>query len=184
MGTRTMRATVVMAVLLSPAALAGQAAGGTTSDRAGRRQLAFDASAYGGAVSYAVPIARGRLFGVQVGVGGDRFNRTLLAGGGHYTDDGRHQLEERAHAAVFVRQRFASWFAVDAGARVAPFRHQDLPNDDTTIGVFAGVYAAPMFGGPHVAVGPRVMAGVLSESTATTALGLNVAPLVVRVTFR
>ena len=176
------RSVLVLALLLSPASLAAQVTSSADSPLRGR-QVALEATTRGGAASYAKRIAPGRLLGVQVGIGGDQLNRTLV-GSPHFTDDDRHDIRERAHAAVFVRQEVTTWFTVDAGARVAPFRHDDLPGDESTVGMMAGVYAMPMFGGRYVSVGPRLTAGVMSESTAKTALGLNLVPMVVRVTFR
>ena len=145
-----------------------------------RRQVTLDASFLGGAVGYAVPRGRAHV-GVQVGLSGD-FLARMLAGGEHFTGDG-DEVIELAHLAAFVRRSHGARFTVDWGVRVSPFIHGNDLDDDPGFGIFGGLYAQPMVGTSRFRVGPRVMAGIFSEGSATTELGVQLAPLTGRVIF-
>lgn len=145
-----------------------------------RREVTVDASFLGGAVGYAVPRG-GHHLGIQVGLSGD-FLARMLAGGEHFTGDG-DEVIELAHVAAFVRRSYGTRASIDWGVRVAPFVHGNDLDDDVGLGLFGGVYAQPMFGGRRFKVGPRVMAGVFSEGSATTEFGVQLAPLTGRLVF-
>jgi hypothetical protein len=149
------------------------------------REVHLDVTALGGSVGYAVPTGSGRLFGVQVGLGGDFINRTLV-GGRHFKDDGGDNMFEMAHLAVFQRSHVARRFSLDVGLRIGTFIHGTDGDDDVSFAGFAGAYAMPMFtigGGRRFSIGPRIFAGVLTEGNDSEEFAVNVAALTGRVTF-
>jgi hypothetical protein len=149
------------------------------------RELTLDASILGGSVAYAIQSSPGRLFGVQVGAGGDFFNRTVV-GGSHFRDNGGDNMFELVHLAVFHRRHTTSRMSVDAGLRLSSFAHGTDGDDDVGIAGFAGLYAMPMFAldrNGRFSIGPRILAGVLSEGSDKSEFGVNVAAFTGRVTF-
>jgi hypothetical protein len=147
------------------------------------REVNVDIGVVSASVGVAIQSSPGRLYGVQVGVGGDWINRTLL-GGSHFKDNGGDQMFELGHVAVFHRGHYGRRFSMDVGLRLAPFIHGTDLDDDAALAGFAGAYVQPMVGiGGRFAVGPRVLVGALSEGGDRTEFGVNVAPIVGRVTF-
>ena len=149
------------------------------------REVHLDASMLGGSAGYAIPSSPGRLFGVQVGVGGDFLNRTLI-GGRHFKDNGGDNMFELGHLAVFHRSHVGSRFSLDVGLRVATFIHGTSGDNNAGLAGFAGAYAMPMFaigGGQRFSIGPRIAAGLLTEGEEASEFGVNVAALTGRVTF-
>ena len=146
-------------------------------------EVNIDIGVVGASVGYAIQSSPGRLYGVQVGLGGDWINRTIV-GGPHFTEAGGDGMLELGHLAVFQRGHYGRLFSLDVGARIAPFLHTNDLDDDPGLALFAGAYAMPMIGiGGRFAVGPRILAGALTEGAGKTEFGINVAPLVGRVTF-
>jgi hypothetical protein len=169
---------VLVAAPCLTTALAAQAA-----PDARRNELTLDASLPGLAVGYAVPTGgTGRLLGVQLGIGGDWINRTL-GGPAHFTENGGDQIVEFGHVAVFVRQHVGTRGAVDVGMRLAPFVHGNDLDDDVAFGGFAGAYVTPMVHWGRFSVGPRILVGYFVDDPDYGGFGVNVAPLVGRVTF-
>lgn len=164
-------------ILLSAMPLAAQ-----DDARGGHRELTLDVTVVGASVGYAAGAHPGRLVGVQLGIGGDWINRTLL-GGEHFSENGGEQVFELLHLAAFVRLRATRWSKVDVGLRGAGFFHGNDLDDDIGIGFFGGLYAMPMFGNDRFSAGPRVMAGLFTEPGRVREIGLNVSPIVGRVTF-
>lgn len=148
-----------------------------------RNALTLDVSLPGLAVGYAVPTGGGgRLLGVQLGIGGDWINRTL-DGPSHFTENGGEQMLELGHLAVFLRQHVGTRGSVDVGLRILPFIHGTNLDNNAGLAGFAGAYVTPMVHWGRFAVGPRILAGYFTEGSNAQGFGVNVAPLVGRVTF-
>lgn len=148
------------------------------------REVTIDVSALGASIGYAMQSSPGRLFGVQAGAGLDFFNRTVV-GGRHFKDNGGDNMYELAHLAAFHR-RHSGRFSLDVGFRISTFMHGTDGDDDAALAGFVGAYAMPMFGiggGQRFSIGPRILAGLLTEGNDTGEFGINITPLVGRVTF-
>ena len=170
------RLATIAVLALFPAALSAQRT---------PRELTLDASILGASLGYAMQSSPGRLYGVQVGIGGDFFNRTVV-GGRHFKDDGGDNMFELVHLAVFHRRHGAGRMSVDLGLRLSSFVHGTDGDDDVGIAGFAGVYAMPMFAidrARRFSVGPRILAGVMTEGSDRSEFGVNVAAFTGRVTF-
>src|SRR5207237_10376648 len=102
----------------------------------------------------------------------------------HFTENGCDLLIEVGHLAFFYRQRFGAHFTLDAGVRAGPALHGNDLDDDLAGAGFAGVYAMPMLTWQRLSVGPRIMAGTMTEfSPESTEFGVNVSLLTARLTF-
>jgi len=180
-------------VLCALAALLVVAAPAAAQRRAPEHRFAVDVHVVGVSLSYAHRVGGEWLGGVEAGGGGDFVNAMVL-GGRHFSQDGWLAYEERdytgdddlfelGHLALFVRREAGERFQADLGVRGAAFLHFDPSDDDPGGGVSAGPYASLFWGWRHVKVGPRVMAGLFWENADTRELGIQVAPLVLRISF-
>jgi hypothetical protein len=172
------RISILAVATLLPTTLAAQQ---PASRRA--NQVSVEANFIGGAAAFAAPVGRAGYVGVQLGLGGDWLGRTV-SGGPHFTENGGDQLVEVGHLALFYRQRLSAWLTLDVGARIAPAFHGNDLDDDVAPAAFAGAYAQPMLTWRRLSVGPRIMAGTITEFDGPTEFGLAVAPLTVRITFQ
>lgn len=180
-------------VLCALAALVFAAAPAAAQRRVPEHRFAVDVHAVGASLSYAKRVGGGWYGGVEAGGGGD-FVNVMVLGGRHFSQDGwlayetpdyagDEDLFELAHLAVFARREAGERFQADVGVRGAAFLHFDASDDDPDGGLFAGPYASLFWGWRHVKLGPRVMAGLIWEDADRRELGVNVAPLVLRITF-
>lgn len=155
-------------------------------------RFALDVHVVGASLSYANRVGGDWFGGVEIGGGGDFVNAMVL-GGRHFSQDGWPSYEEPdyegdedlfevAHLALFARREAGEGFHADLGVRGSAFLHFDQSNDDPGGGLFLGPYASLFWGWRHVKAGPRVMAGLFWESAETREFGINVAPLLVRIT--
>lgn len=154
-------------------------------------QLTLDATVLGGSIAYARRTGPGAYLGFAAGVGGD-FLSAMLIGGSHFAEDwgisyepkdgaGGELLFEILHLALFRRQTLGSGWETDYGARASVFFHYDDSDDDPGGGLFGGAYAAFLWGGRHLRVGPRVMAGVFDDAVANE-FGVLLNPITLRLT--
>ena len=156
-------------------------------------RFALDVHVVGASASYATRVSGDWFGGVETGGGGDFVNAMVL-GGRHFSQDGwlsyeepdypgDENLFELAHLALFARREASDRFLADVGVRASAFLHFDQSDDDPGGGLFVGPYASLFWGWRHFKVGPRIMAGMFYEDPDTQELGINVAPLIVRITF-
>jgi hypothetical protein len=181
----------LLAILTATAAGAGAAA--AQSDAAApAHQLSLDAGWIGLDVGYAVRSSESTSFGVSLGAGGNWANYMVLAGR-HFAEsnglsyqpkDGAtgKAVYELARGAIFVRRHFDSGLQVDVGLKASGFLHFDSSDDDPGFGAFAGVKASGVwYRWRRLGLGSELDAGGYFEG-GNPELGVNVAPLFLRLT--
>ena len=137
------------------------------------RQVALDASLLGAEVSYARVTHSGRLVGGGIGAGYD-LNIRLVHG-----EPWGAKSAEVAHFELFERLEPPGHWEYDVGIKAALDVHAAQVQSEVTPGGFSGGYLAPMWGGRHFRIGPRLQAGAYWTS-AHPSLGISVIPLTAR----
>ena len=155
-------------------------------------QLTLDASWIGLDVGYAVRSSENTSFGVSLGAGGNWANYMVLAGRHFAESDGLSyqpkdgatdkELIELARGSIFVRHHFAGGRQLDLGLKASGFLHSDSSDDDPGFGAFAGVKVSGVwYQWRRLGLGSEVDVGGYFEG-GTPELGVNVAPLYLRLT--
>lgn len=156
------------------------------------RQLSIDLSAVGVNVGFAMRNSARTSLGVSLGVGGNWWNYMVL-GGRHFAESGGLSYEEKDGAtsksvfelfrgSLFMRSHFAAGRQLDLGLKASGFLHSDSADDDPGGGVFVGLnVAGTWWQWRRLRLGSELDAGRYSEGQPE--FGVNVAPLLVRVTF-
>jgi hypothetical protein len=158
------------------------------------RQIHVDLAIAGVAVGVAARTSYRTSFGVELGGGGNWVNRMLLAGS-HFSESGGRSssIIELAHATAFMRTHLGESQHLDLGAKVSGFLHSDSSDDDPGGGYFVGLNAKFVWArwrrinlGSEMDVGLYVEPGsgtCISGCQGVQELGVNVAPILVRITF-
>jgi hypothetical protein len=141
-----------------------------------RNQLTLDASLLAGGLSYAHRTSSAKLVGVGAGLGYE-FNIRLVPG-----ERGGKKSTEIAHVEVFSRLRPSGRWQYDLGVKAAADIHSAQVASEVELGGFLGGYFAPMWGGRHFRLGPRLQAGAYWSSSGPT-FGIFVTPLTGRLLF-
>ena len=178
--------------LLAPGAGQSQSHVGGLPELAPEQQWNVDLNLLGVGVGFAVRGDDRTSVGISIGAGGNWFNYMVL-GGRHFADprgfsyqakDGAtgKALLEMFHASVYVRRHFHGGRHLDVGAKASGFLHADSSNDDFGGGTFVGLQATGIwYKWRRVGFGSEMDVGRYSEGTPE--IGINVAPLLMRVTF-
>jgi hypothetical protein len=189
---RSILAAASLAAASLSAAIATPSFAQSTEPLAPQRQFNIDGSAVGLSVGFAARSSDKTSFGVAFGIGGNWYNYMVLAGGhfaeenglSYETRDGStsKSLYELGHATVFVRRHFDGGRQLDLGLKVSGFLHSDSSDDDPGGGTFVGLSATAMwYQWKKLRVGSELDVGRYSEGRPE--IGVNVAPLLLRVTF-
>ena len=141
-----------------------------------RHQVSIDAGLLAGGLSYAGLTSRGNLVGVGMGVGTE-FNFRLVRG-----EPWGVKSTELAHVDLFERLETAGHWQYDVGVRIAGDMHTAQVASEATFGGFLGGYVAPMWGGRHLSIGPRIQAGAYWSSSHPS-FGVSITPLAARLRF-
>lgn len=156
------------------------------------RQVHVDVTLAGLSLGFAARSSAHTSFGAALGVGGNWWNYMVL-GGRHFAEsnglsyqpkDGStgKSLFELGHATVFVRRHFDAGRQVDVGLKASGFLHSDSSDDDPGAGTFVGLNVTGVWWQwKKLRVGSEIDVGRYSEGRAE--LGVNAAPLLLRVTF-
>jgi hypothetical protein len=156
------------------------------------RQLTLDLSVVGLNVGYAVRNSSKTSFGASIGIGGNWQNYMVL-GGRHFAESGGLSYEAKdgatdkevfdlARAGVFVRRHFDSGRQLDVGLKASGFLHSDSSDDDPGGGIFVGLnVTGTWLKWRYFQLGSELNVGGFTEGNPE--FGVNVAPLLVRVTF-
>jgi hypothetical protein len=160
---------LLLVVSASWCGLAGQ-------EQAPRNQFTVDASALAGGLSYARMTSSDKLVGVGAGLGYE-FNIRLVVG-----ETGGKKSTEIAHVEMFTRPVTRGRWHYDVGIKAAADIHSAQVASEAEIGGFLGLYVAPMWGGRHFRVGPRLQAGAYWLSSVPT-FGIFVTPVMARLVF-
>lgn len=155
-----------------------------------KNQFTLDVTFLGLKAGYARRTERSRFLGASVGLGGDYALNAMVLAGRHFSQDGwlayegRDQyggehLWEVLQVDLFVRTDRDGHWQWDVGLHGSVFAHWDDSDDEPGAGSFVGGYIAPMWGGRHLKLGPRLLAGFFSEGRAE--FGINVSLLAGRV---
>jgi hypothetical protein len=140
-------------------------------------QLTLDASILAGGLSYARTTAPEKLVGVGVGVGYE-FNVRLVHG-----EPWGRKSTEIVHVQLFELLRPLGRWQYEIGVRAAGDLHTAQVASEATFGGFLGGYVAPMWGGRHFRMGPRVQAGAYWSSPRPS-FGISVTPITARLFFK
>jgi hypothetical protein len=181
----------LLAILTATVAAAGAAAA-QSNTLAPAHQLNLDASWIGLDVGYAVRSSDNTSFGVSLGAGGNWANHMVLAGRHFAESDGLSyqpkdgatdkELIELARGSIFVRRHFAAGRQLDVGLKASGFLHSDSSDDDPGFGVFAGVKIGGVwYQWRRLGLGSELDVGGYSDG-GNPELGVNVAPLFLRLT--
>ena len=180
-----LRPTVVVAALVSLTNRASLA-------QSARPQVTLDASFAGLNIGVAVRNSAHTSIGISGGVGGNWWNYMAL-GGRHFAEPGGPSYEakdgytgkslyEVFRGTVFVRRDFDAGRQLDVGLKASGFLHSDSSDDEPGGGAFVGLNVAGMwYRRGSVRLGSELDVGRYSEGRPE--LGVNVAPLLVRLTF-
>jgi hypothetical protein len=141
-----------------------------------RSQLTLDASVLAGGISYARTTSSHKVVGVGAGVGNE-FNIRLVPG-----DSWLKKSAEVGHVDVFQRFAPPGRWRYDLGVKVAVDVHTERIASEPLVGAFLGGFVAPMWGGRHFQIGPRLQAGTF-WSSASPAFGISVTPITARLLF-
>jgi len=156
------------------------------------RQVHFDLSFAGLSVGFAVRNSSRTSFGASVGIGGNWLNYMLLSGR-HFSEHGglsyqskdgstNKELFELGRASVFVRGHFDGGRQLDIGLKASGFLHSDSSDDDPAAGMFIGLNVTGMWWQwRRLRLGSEFDVGRYSEGRPE--LGVNVAPVLLRLTF-
>jgi hypothetical protein len=156
------------------------------------RQLHFDLSPVGLNVGFALRNTARTSLGVSVGAGGNWYNY-MVVGGRHFAESGGFSYQEKDgstdkslfelfRASVFMRRHFAEGRQLDVGVKGSGFLHSDSSDDDPGGGIFVGLNITGIWWQwRRLRFGSELDLGRYSEGRPE--LGVNAAPLLVRVTF-
>jgi len=157
-------------------------------------QVNVDASWVGLDVGVAVGHSPRTSFGASLGIGGNWLNSMVLAGG-HFAEPGRlsygtkdagtsNGIQELGRASLFMRRHFDAGRQLDLGLKGSAFLHSVSTDDDPGAGLFVGLQATGMWWQwRRLRLGSQLNAGQYIEGSSTSEFGVNVAPVLVRVTF-
>jgi hypothetical protein len=157
-----------------------------------RRQITLDGSFAGLNVGFAVRHSARTSIGASVGIGGNWWSYMAL-GGRHFAESGglsyepkdgytSKSLYELVRGTVYVRRDFNSGRQLDVGVKASAFLHSDSSDDDPGGGGFIGLNLAGMWWQRgRVRLGSELDIGRYSEGRPD--LGVNVAPILLRLTF-
>jgi hypothetical protein len=177
-------ATLVVAL----AAAAPLAAQSEPSDH----QVTVDASYLGVNVGFAVRRSAHTSIGASVGLGGNWINYMALSGA-HFAEagglsyegrDGRtgKELLDVFRGSIFLRRDFDGGRQLDVGLKASGFAHFDSSDDEPGGGSFVGAGITGMWWKWRaLRLGSEIDVGRYSEGAPE--LGVNVAPLLVRLSF-
>lgn len=183
---------IVIMAATAPQSVAQSAALDPTGPLVPVRQLHVDVSLVGISVGFAVRNSARTSVGAAVGAGGNWWNYMVL-GGRHFAEEGGlsydtkdggtgKALLEMLRGTVFVRTHFEHGRQLDVGLKASGFLHSDSSDDDFGGGVFVGLnVAGTWWQWRRVRVGSELDIGRYAES-ARPELGVNVAPLLLRLT--
>lgn len=183
---------LVVAAASAPPCRAQSSALDPVGPVAPQQQVHFDVSLAGLSVGFAVRNTSRTSLGASVGIGGNWLNYMIL-GGRHFseenglsydTKDGRtgKALLELLRGTVFVRTHFEEGRQLDVGVKASGFLHSDSSDDDFGGGTFVGLnVAGTWLQWRRLRVGSELDAGRYAEG-ATREFGVNVAPLLLRLT--
>jgi hypothetical protein len=138
-----------------------------------RGQVTLDAGLLAGGLSYARMTSPDKLVGMGLGLGFE-FNLRLVHGEPWGT-----KSTEIAHVELFERLETAGRWEYDLGVRIAGDLHTAQVASEAAPGGFLGGYIAPMWGGRHFRIGPRVQAGAYWSSRRPS-FGVSITPLEAR----
>ncbi len=162
------------------------------SPLAPERQWNIDLNFLGLGAGFAVRTGDRTSAGISIGAGGNWMNYMVL-GGQHFADakglsyqtkDGATDkaLFEMFHASVFARRHFEAGRHLEIGVKASGFLHSDSSDDDFGGGTFIGVQATGIwYKWRRLGFGSELNVGRYSEGRPE--LGINVAPIFMRVTF-
>ena len=97
-------------------------------------------------------------------------------------EKGGKKSTEVAHIEMFTRIETPGRWTYDLGVKAAVDIHTAQVASEAEIGGFLGGYIAPMWGGRHFRVGPRLQAGAYWLSPVPT-FGIFITPLTARLLF-
>ncbi|MEP6733275.1 MAG: hypothetical protein ABJE10_21710 [bacterium] len=164
------RSVTFLGVLLAVTSCCRQLA---AQEPASRDQLTLDASLLAATLSSARRTGSDKLVGVGIGVGYE-FNIRMV-----YGEPWGRKSAEVAHIEMFERLETPGRWQYDLGVKVAVDVHTAQVASEATVGGFLGGYIAPMWGGRHFRIGPRLQAGTYWTS-ARPSLRLSITPLTAR----
>jgi hypothetical protein len=157
------------------------------------RQLSLDLSPVGLNVGFALRNTERTSLGVSLGAGGNWYNYMVVAGR-HFAESGGASYQEKDgstdkalfelfRASLFVRRHLAAGRQLDVGVKASGFLHSDSSDDDPGGGIFVGMNVTGMWWQwRRLRLGSELDAGRYSEGRRPE-FGINVAPVLVRVTF-
>ncbi|HXT14298.1 MAG TPA: hypothetical protein VN706_01625 [Gemmatimonadaceae bacterium] len=164
----------LIGVVLVVTSACGQLA---AQEPAPRSRVTLDAGLLAGGLSYARVTSPDKLVGVGLGLGYE-FNFRLV-----HSEPWGTKSAEIAHIDAFERLEPPGRWQYDVGVRAAFDFHAAQVASEAEPGGFAGGYIAPMWGGSHFRIGPRVQAGAYWSSP-HPAFGISVTPLTARFVFK
>jgi len=131
------------------------------------KQITIDVDVVSVGLTFAHRLGQGRvLLGGGGGLGVSPYLGATFATGDHYDPRLSYTpVLELAHAQFFTRFELASWLRADTGVRVGLFVHG---NEDLGGGLSYQVFVAPALVWRWLSLGPRISAGVLTESGGPT----------------
>lgn len=157
------------------------------------RQLNLDLSPVGLNVGFALRNTARTSLGASLGGGGNWYNY-MVVGGRHFAESGGWSYEEKDgstdkslfelfRASLFMRRHLSAGRQLDVGVKASGFLHSDSSDDDPGGGIFVGVNVTGVWWQwRRLRFGSELDAGRYSEGRRPE-FGVNVAPLLVRVTF-
>jgi hypothetical protein len=155
------------------------------------RELTLDIAGLGLNIGFATRMSDNTGFGVALGVGGNWLNYMALAGG-HFAEPGglsyetkdgagSKELFDLARVTIFARRHFQNGRQLDIGLKASAFLHHDSSDDDPAGGLFVGFNVTPMwYQRGRLRLGSEIDVGRYSDGAASE-LGVNVAPLLLRI---
>jgi hypothetical protein len=160
------RARRMLAALTLLALSAGSAARAADQPPA-HSELTIDVDVVSIGVTWATRIGeRGVLLGAGGGVGLSPYLGATFATGTHYDPaPSTTPVLEFAHAELFARFELASWLHADTGVRAGLFIHG---GENLGGGQFAALFVMPALVWRWLSLGPRISAGLLTESQGPT----------------
>jgi hypothetical protein len=146
------------------------------AQEATRQQVTLEASTLAAALGYGRVTSPAHLIGIGAGAGYE-LNIRLV----HGEPRGRKSAEV-GHLELFERLKPPGPWQFDLGIKAALDFHAAQVASEAEPGGFFGGYIAPMWGGRHVRIGPRVQAGTYWSSSRPS-FGLSITPLTARLLF-
>ncbi len=156
-------------------------------------QLSLDFTFAGLNVGYATRSSDRTSFGASIGIGGD-WQSYMILGGSHFAESNGLSYEakdgatdkaivEVARLGIFVRRHFEAGRQLDLGLKASGFLHSDSSDDDPGAGPFVGLnVTGTWWRWKRLAVGSAMDVGRYSENN-DAEFGINVSPILLRVTF-